>query len=64
MEFGFILKIIGIGLIVAVTAQVLNKTGREEYAMLISVSGIVVIIVMLLPKIGDVISDFESVFNL
>lgn len=64
MELNFILKIIGIGLIVAVIGQVMNKTGRDEYSVLISVSGLVVIVIMLLPKIGTLINDFKSMFNL
>lgn len=64
MEFNFILKIIGIGVIVAIMGQVLNKTGRDEYSMLVSVSGVIVIIIMLLPKIGRLITDLKSLFNL
>lgn len=64
MEFNFILKIIGIGVIVAIMGQVLNKTGRDEYSMLVSVSGVIVIIIMLLPKIGRLITDLKSLFDL
>lgn len=64
MEFNFILKIIGIGVIVAIMGQVLNKTGRDEYSMLVSVSGVIVIIIMLLPKIGKLITDLKSLFDL
>ncbi|MBE6827904.1 MAG: stage III sporulation protein AC [Ruminococcaceae bacterium] len=64
MELNFILKIAGIALIVAVINQVLSKTGRDDYALLVSLSGIAVIIAMLLPKISNLLSGVKSLFDL
>lgn len=63
MEIGFILKIAGIGIIVAVLNQVLVKTGRDDYAMLTVIAGIIVAILMLIPQMMSLISTVKSVFD-
>lgn len=64
MDIVFLLKIAAIGLIVAVLYQVLAKSGREEYAMLTALTGIIVILAMILPHILDLLNSVESIFNL
>ena len=64
MDVIFLLKIAAIGLIVAVMYQVLARSGREEYAMLTALTGIIVILSMLLPKVIELVSSVESIFNL
>ena len=63
MEIGFILKIAGIGIIVAVLNQVLVKTGRDDYAMLMVIAGIIVAILMLIPQMTSLVSTVKSVFD-
>lgn len=63
MEIGFILKIAGIGIIVAVLNQVLVKTGRDDYAMLTVIAGIIVAILMLNPQMTSLVSTVKSVFD-
>ena len=63
MEIGFILKIAGIGIIVAVLNQVLVKTGRDDYAMLTVIAGIIVAILMLIPQMMSLVSTVKSVFD-
>ena len=63
MEIGFILKIAGIGIIVAVLNQVLVKTGRDDCAMLTVIAGIIVAILMLIPQMTSLVSTVKSVFD-
>ena len=63
MEIGFILKIAGIGIIVAVLNQGLVKTGRDDYAMLTVIAGIIVAILMLIPQMTSLVSTVKSVFD-
>ena len=63
MEIGFILKSAGIGIIVAVLNQVLVKTGRDDYAMLTVIAGIIVAILMLIPQMTSLVSTVKSVFD-
>lgn len=64
MEVYFIFKIAAIGIIVAVLYQVLSRSGREEYATLTVIAGIAVIVMMLLPGIGELRSIIESTFDI
>ena len=64
MEVDFIFKIAAIGIIVAVLYQVLSRSGREEYATLTVIAGIAVIVMMLLPGIGELPSIIESTFDI
>ena len=64
MEVDFIFKIAAIGIIVAVLYQVLSRPGREEYATLTVIAGIAVIVMMLLPGIGELRSIIESTFDI
>ncbi len=64
MDITFLLKIAAIGLIVAIIQQMLSKTGREEFATLTVLTGIIVIIAMLIPQLADVFDEITSIFNL
>lgn len=58
MELDLIFKIAAIGVIVAILNQLLNKSDKGEYAALITISGIVIVLLMLIPHIENL---FESV---
>ena len=47
MDVSLILKIAGVGVLVSVVVAILNKSGRDEQAMLITVAGILVVMLML-----------------
>jgi stage III sporulation protein AC len=64
MDISFLFKIAGIGLIVAIMQQMLSKTGREEFATLTVITGIIVIIAMLIPQLSSVIDEISAIFNL
>lgn len=64
MAIDFILKIAGIGMIVAVVCQLLSKAGRDEQAMLVSLGGIVLVLLLLVEKIGALLESIVKVFGL
>ena len=64
MDVDLILKVAGIGMLVAVVCQVLSRTGREDQATLVSVSGIVVILILLVGQIGELIAMLRQVFGI
>lgn len=64
MEAGIILKIAGIGLLVAAAYQILSRAGRDDQAMLVSLSGIVIVLLMLLEQISGLFEAVRSVFGL
>ncbi len=52
------------GLIVAVLNQVLSRSGREEYTMITTLAGLIIVLMMVLPYVGSLFSYVRSVFNL
>lgn len=64
MEIGLVLKVAGIGLIVSVVAQILNKSGRDEQGMMLIISGIIVVFFILVGEIGDLFDKIKDVFEL
>ncbi len=64
MEIELIFKIAAIGIIVAVLNQILSKSGRDEYAMLTVLTGIVVIAVMLVPQLDTLYDIMQTIFDL
>lgn len=64
MDVDFIFKIAAIGIIVAVLNQLLVRSGREDQAMLTSLAGLVVVLLMLIDVIGELFSTVKSVFGL
>ncbi len=64
MNIGLILKIAGVGLIVAVACQILQKNGRDEQATFVTIAGVVIVMLMLAGEIGALFSTIKSVFGL
>lgn len=64
MEIELIFRIAAIGIIVAVLNQILSKSGRDEYAMLTVLTGIVVIAVMLVPQLDTLYDIMQTIFDL
>ena len=64
MDVDMIFKIAAIGIIVAVLNQILSKSGRDDYAMLTAIAGILVVLMMLLPKLQNLYRTVRSVFDL
>ena len=61
MDFSLILKIAAVGLIVAILQQILSKLGRDEYGMLVVLSGIIVILVMLVPHLVELLQTVQNI---
>ena len=64
MDISFIFKIAAIGMIVAVLNMVLIRSGREEQAMLTTLAGVIVVLMMIIPQIGNLFSAVKSLFDL
>ena len=64
MDISLIIKVVGIGILVSVTCQILSKSGRDEQSMLVTVAGIVVVLLLLIEEIGGLFDTIRSVFGL
>lgn len=64
MDISLLIKTVGVGILVAVANQILQKTGRDEQAMLVTVVGVVIVLVMVVSEIGSLFDTVRSVFEL
>lgn len=64
MDISLIVKIAGIGILVAVASQILSKSGRDEQAMFVTIAGIIVALMLLITEIGDLFDLVRSVFGM
>ena len=64
MEIDLIFKIAGTGIIVAVLNLVLKRAEREEQAMMTTLAGLVVVLMLLVDQIGTLFARVKSVFGL
>ena len=54
-----VLKIAGIGIIVAVLQQTLSRSGRDEYALLTVLAGIIAVITLLVRETSGLLESFS-----
>ena len=64
MNIDLIFKIAAVGIIVAVLNQVLIRSGREEQAMMTTLSGLIVVLMMIVQQIDVLFRTIKSVFDL
>lgn len=64
MDVNMIFKIAAIGIIVAILNQLLIRSGREEQALLTTIAGLVVALMMIISQISELFSTVKSTFGL
>ena len=63
MNVDLIFKIAAIGILVAVLNQLLVRSGREEQAMMTTLAGLVVVLMMMVREISDLFDLIKTLFN-
>ena len=64
MNVDMIFKIAAIGIIVAILNQLLVRSGREEQALLTTIAGLVVALMMIISQISDLFTTVKGTFGL
>lgn len=64
MDITLIMKIAGIGFLVSIAYIVLNKSGRDEMAMLVSVAGVIIVLVMIISQLSELLDSVKNIFGL
>ena len=64
MDIDLIFKIAAIGIIVAVLNQLLIRSGREEQAMMTTLAGLIVVLMMVSQQIDVLFQSIKSIFGL
>ena len=64
MDVDLIFRIAAIGILVAVLNQVLSRAGRDEQAMMVTLTGLVVVLMMVVQEIAHLFDLVKSLFGL
>ena len=64
MDVDLIFKIAAVGILVAVLNQLLIRSGREEQAMMTTLAGLVVVMMILVRKISGLFQLIKTLFDL
>ena len=64
MDIDLLFKIAGFGILVAVLNQVLTKAGREDQAMMTTLTGIVIVLMLVITQISNLFETVRTVFKL
>ena len=63
MQIDLIFKIAATGIVVAVLNQLLIRSGREDQALMTTISGLIVVMMILVREIGDLFALIKTVFG-
>lgn len=64
MDIDLIFKIAGTGIIVSVLSLVLKKADREEQAMMTTLAGLIVVLMLIIDQISTLFETVKAVFGL
>jgi stage III sporulation protein AC len=64
MGIDLIFKIAAIGILVSVLNQLLIRSGREEQAMLTTLAGLIVVLLMVIREISNLFDTVKTMFRL
>lgn len=64
MEIELVLKIAGVGILVAVISMILTKAGKDEQALMVTLGGILIVMLMLVEQMGVLFDTVRDIFGL
>jgi len=64
MDVDLIFRVAAIGIIVAVLNQLLVRSGREEQAMMTTLAGLIVVLMMIITEISRLFDTVKELFGL
>lgn len=64
MNVDLIFKVAAIGILVAVLNQLLIRSGREEQAMMTTLAGLIVVMMILIQEISEMFQLIKTTFGL
>ena len=62
MEIDLVMKVAGVGMIVAESCHILKSCGKEDYSGLVSLAGVVIVLLLLAERIGGLFSLLRETF--
>ena len=62
MDVDLIFKVAAVGILVAVLNILLTRSGREEQALMVTITGLVIVLVLVVQKISELFGLIKSLF--
>ena len=63
MDISVVIKIAAIGIIVAILNSILVRSGRDDYALITILAGIVAVLMMLIPQFSSLLDTVKSMLD-
>ena len=63
MDVDLIFRIAAIGILVAVLNLLLSRAGRDEQALMTTIAGLIVVLILIVEKISDLFSLIKNLFS-
>jgi len=64
VEVELIFKIAAIGIVVSIIYRLLVQSGRDEQALMVTIAGLIVVMIMIVGQISELFSTIKTLFNL
>ena len=64
MSIQLIYKIAAVGILISILTQVLKHSGRDEQAFLVSLAGLILVLLWIVPYIYELFRTVEQMFSL
>lgn len=64
MDISLVMRLAGLGMIVAVLSHTLTKAGRDDQAGYVSIAGIMIAMFMLVEEFAELLDTIKGVFGL
>lgn len=62
MEVELIFMVAAVGILVAVLNILLTRSGREEQALMVTITGLIIVLVLVVQKISELFGLIKSLF--
>ena len=63
MDIDIIFKIAGVGIIVSVLNMILKKSEREEYGLIVTIAGLIVVLTLIITQISSLFTTIKQLFG-
>jgi len=64
IDIDVVFKIAAIGILLSVLSHVLNKAGRDEMAMMTTLAGVIIVLLMIVNMVSGLFNSVRSIFRL
>lgn len=64
MTVSLIFRIAAVGILVSVLSQVLKHSGRDEQAYIVSLAGLILVLLWIVPYIAELFETIQKLFSM